>query len=383
MHSKSPDSSRHTYQPHHRRPLLLLGLLGLLGSCSPAPEPETGAPAPGQRFTPAGLVEITFNGVSTGQVTAQAHRPTFSGHLNSLVVASPTLAEQSGGLQLKQLSSSVFNTGIRGAGGQRYINVSFKVRNADSDGSNPSPTARSNLTLIAVGVADSADDTGLRLVQTFGGTATEAGVARTVLPTHAMQFSPSLGRAGISAGGEDLQVFSEAEVLPGNFTRGALPAATSYADLGVTNIFPYGYVVRNPSAAPGAGRRSLPANPAASQYDGRLSIAVRVPLQADDVAKTPPEGAKRDPWTFNMLFLVVQDSVTSVTQSPEDSLDGNQTVQTRAADTAASRINVLPGSTFPVGVSGPSTTSRRVCQVRTGGSASTPASASYLVNTCP
>ncbi|MBZ9713554.1 hypothetical protein [Deinococcus multiflagellatus] len=326
--------------------------LALLVGCAPAPAP---APTP---LAPVGLVEISFDGLGSTQASSQV-RPL-------------ALKENSAGLDLSPLSVSVTDVGVRGSGGTRYITATYRVRNAASDGT-PAPSARSNLTLLAAAVAGNVDSTALRGMTTFSGAPVPTAVARTVLPTHALDYQPASDRVSPVSGGEDLQVFLESEVVPGNLTRGGVPAA-AYSDLGVTTVFPYGYVVRTP-----AGGRTLAANPAAGQYDGRVAISVRVPLQANDNAQTPTQGSQRDPWAFKMTFLVVEDPTTRVTQSPEEQVLPDSQVVARGVAAGASAVNILPGSAYAAQASLPS---RRVCQVRVADLAGA-AGATYLVNSCP
>ncbi|WP_407572918.1 hypothetical protein [Deinococcus altitudinis] len=361
----------------NKNPVFTLGLVAALlaglASCG-QPTLTTAAPAGNGSLQVLGVLEVTVSGIGgpQPQSTARLLRP----------IGALALPEQTAGLDLQALSTSVFNLGSRNTGtGKRYITATFKVRNAGSDGT-ASTVARSNLTLVAASTASAQDSTAIRAMKTFDGTAINTGLARSILPTHAMVFQPSSGSAILSSGGEDLQVFSEAEVAPNNFTRAGV-ALTSYADLGVTTVFPYGYVVRNSAAPAGVAQRTLSANPAAGQYDGRVALSMNIPLQPDDAAKTPPEGAKRDPFTFNMLFVIVTDPVTSVTQSLEEQSQGNTAVYARATRVSASNVNVLPGSSATPGASGGVTT-RRVCQVRTAGLLGDVGPApTYLVNTCP
>ncbi|KQR07324.1 hypothetical protein ASF71_21000 [Deinococcus sp. Leaf326] len=81
-----------------------------------------------------------------------------------------------------------------------------------------------------------------------------------------------------------------------------------------------------------------------------------------------------------MSFLVIEDSVTAVTQSLEEQALGNTGVSTRASAVGATVLNVLPGTTLTAGPAG--TTLRRICQVRTAGAAGE-TGAAYLVNSCP
>ncbi|WP_221090848.1 hypothetical protein [Deinococcus aquaedulcis] len=324
----------------------------LLAGCAPRPVPAPPA------LAPLGLLEISFDGLGSTQAHSQV-RPL-------------ALEESSAGLELSPLSVSVTDVGVRGSGGTRYITATFRVRNAASGGT-PSPSARSNLTLLAAGVSDNVDSTALRAMTVFSGAPAPAGVARSVRPTHALDYQPAAEQVRPVTGGEDLQVFLESEVLPGNFTRGGAPVA-SYSDLGVTTVFPYGYVVRTP-----AGGRTLAANPAPGQYDGRVAISVRLPLQPNDNAQTPAQGSARDPWAFRMTFLVVTDSATRVTQTLEEQALPDSQVLGRATAAGATGVNILPGSAY---ASESTLPARRVCQVRTADAAGAPG-ATYLVNSCP
>ncbi len=335
-----------------------LALTALLGSCASTPT----AQAPGLGLQSVGLVELSVSGLGGGQqgVSPVARLTALSGQgtLGSLA-----LADQADSLQFDPLSVSVFNTGTRGAGGTRYVTATFRVRNADQQNV-PVARSRKNLTLLAVPVADSLGTTAFRAVTTFGGSAVASSVAKTMLPTHAMRYDPLGGRPVLSPGGEDLQVYTENDVLPANFSRNGAP--TSYAALGVTTVLPYGFVVHTPG-----GSRTLPASPAAGVYSGRVTLSVKVPLQA---------APSQDPWAFRMSFLVIEDSVTAVTQSLEEQPLDNAAVGTRAGAVGASILNVLPGSTLSAGPTG--TSVRRVCQVRTAGAIGD-AGATYLVNSCP
>ncbi|MVN86388.1 hypothetical protein GO986_06375 [Deinococcus sp. HMF7620] len=326
--------------------------LALLTGCAPAAAPTPAA------LKPLGLVEISFDGLGSTQASSQV-RPL-------------ALKENSGGLDLSPLSVSVTDVGVRGSGGTRYITATYRVRNAAADGT-PSAQARSNITLLAAGVADNVDGTALRSMTTFSGAPVPTSVARTVLPTHAVEYAPATERVVTVAGGAHLQVLTEAEVVPGNLTQGGVPAA-SYAALGVTTVFPYGYVTHTRT-----GGRTLGANPAAGQYDGRVALSVRVPLQANDNAQTPTQGSQRDPWAFKMTFLVVEDPATRITQSLEEQSFSDTNILARGVETGATEVNLLPGSAYASGATLPS---RRVCQVRTAGLAGA-GTASYLVNSCP
>ncbi|KQR25665.1 hypothetical protein ASF71_18440 [Deinococcus sp. Leaf326] len=367
-------------------------LTALLSGCMSTPTAQ--APAPALRSV--GLVELSISGLSQGQqgLTQPVARMTSMSTRSGLQALA--LADQADSIQFDPLSVSVFNTGTRGAGGARYVTATFRVRNADQQNT-PVARDRKNVTLLAVPVADSLGTTAFRAVTTFGGSPVAAGVARTMTPSHAMRYDPLSAQPVLSPGGEDLQVFSENDVLPANFSRNGAP--TTYQALGVTTVLPYGFTVHTPAggrtlpASPAAGvysgrvtlsvlpygftvhtpagGRTLPASPAAGVYSGRVTLSVKLPLQATPAA---------DPWAFRMSFLVIEDSVTAVTQSLEEQALGNTGVSTRASAVGATVLNVLPGTTLTAGPAG--TTLRRICQVRTAGAAGE-AGAAYLVNTCP
>lgn len=333
--------------------------LGLLTACSVAPPPAVG----GQPQV-IGLIELSINGLG-GEQAAMSVRPLPLGGQTPAgrKLSSLALTNQTGGLQLDPLTLTVFNTGTRGVDGMRYVSASYRVRNAGSDGT-PSPTARSNITLLAVSSGDTVDGSAFRAVTTFGGSAAPAGIGKAFLPTHAMRFDPLASKAVLSTGAEDLQVFTEAEVASGTLQPQGGGAGLTYADLGVNTVFPYGFLVHT---VPGG--RTLAANPAANQFDGRVTFSVKLPLQASNTL---------DPWAFRVVLLVVQDSDTRVTQSLEEQPLGNTLVANRAAAVGASLVNILPGSTYPTGVVG-GVTARCVTKVRTAGLAGDPA-ATYLVN---
>lgn len=352
-----------------RRPAWLLSLcltVPLVACGAPRPAP---APAPGPQVI--GLVEVSLHGLGSDApvTTLRTLKP-------PAALTPQATTHQPGGLQLEPLTLTVFNTGTRGVDGRRYVSATYRVRNADSDGT-PTARARKNITLIAVNAGDTLDGTAFRAVTTFDGSAAEAGLARTFLPTHAMRIDPLRAAPVLSAGGEDLQVYRESEVAPGAL-RDPAGQPLTYAQLGVNSVLPYGFVVRTL-----AGSRTLGASPAPAQFDGRVTFSVSLPLQPDDPARTPTQGSRRDPWGFRMVLLVVEDDVTRVTQSLDEQALGNAAVNARAALAGATEVNVLPGSSYPAGVTG-AVPARCIPEVRVAGQAGDPA-ATYLVkgSSCP
>lgn len=339
-----------------RRLSLLSAVLGgLLVGCSGSP--PTVSPPSKQVI---GLIELRINGLGSDQAKTSVRALPFRG-----AISGQSLTNMAAGLQLEPQNITIFNTGTRGTDGMRYVSAAYRVRNAASDGT-PSIRARSNITLIAVSAGDAADTSAFRAIENFAGTAAPAGVARNFMPTHAMRFDPLKGQAVLSTGAEDLQVFTEAEVAPGVLIPEGGGAPLTYADLGVNTVFPYGFMVHTLS-----GGRTLAANPAASNFEGRVTFSVKLPQQP-----SPTD----DPWGFRVVLLVVEDSATRVTQSLEEQALGNAVVGTRATTIGATQVNILPGSTY----TGAPVASRCITQVRIAGLAGDPAAA-YLVKgaSCP
>ncbi|GGK85769.1 hypothetical protein [Deinococcus radiotolerans] len=307
--------------------------------------------------TPLGLMELTISGLGSQDVHAEL-RPVRAGLNAQAVTALP------GGVQVRALSTSAFDVGTRGAGGQRYLSATFEVRNASYETAAAYPDARQNLTFFAVSAASTLQGTAITRLTRFDGTAADPGVAPNILPTHGMEYSPLKTAAVVTAQAADFQAFTEAEADPQNWTQGAQVTAS-----GVTSVFPYGFVVRRAS---GVGR-ALPGNPAAGQFDGRVTFAYRLPLQATAAA---------DPFEVRILLQATEDSVARVTESLEEQVTpGTRTVTQRAADLQATlpagttvQVATFAGSTY----AGPNTVA--VCRVRTAGTAAAPTT--YLGSSC-
>lgn len=277
----------------------------------PAADSPTGSAERTAPLHPLGLLDVTFSGLKedgTMQVTA---RP-------SALLGASGLTDQ-GSIQLKALSNGTFTTGKRGVNGVRYLYATFAVRNANAAGT-AYATPRQNLTLVAASTAATVPGTPYSKVLRFDGSDAAASIAPTILPTAGVTFNRQTEAPALLPGAEDLQVFAESEVAP-------LATGT------ITRAFPFGYVVRHST---NTASRTLAASPAANQYDGIVTVALKLPLQAT---------VAEDPFTFNMTFAVVDDSVNRVTESLEEQAAG--TVQARAtALGAGTQVALLCGSTY-------------------------------------
>ncbi len=298
----------------------------------PGPEPK---PAP----IPLGLYEITVTGLDGSGAAATARLIAAPGD------ASEALNPVTTGLSFEQVSVTTFLEGTRSTGGQRFVTATFRVRNTTGG-----PV--SNVTLIPVTRASgptTISGTPFSTLLTFAGSALPASVAQSMVPGGAA----SLGEDGrIRAAYPDvLQVFEESEVA-----AITLPA-------GVTGIFPYGFVVRNP-ATPGS--RTIPNAASANDWGGLFTWSYRYPLQGT---------AAGDPFTVGFQFLAVQDTEVRMTETIEERQDtsGVRRLRERATALGATTVTVLAGSPAadPFVTDYPG--QRQICSVRTAGPPGSPA----------
>ncbi|MDP9764097.1 VcbS [Deinococcus enclensis] len=309
---------------HPKAALRLSALLPalLLSACfqapAPAPVPATPPPPTSGTLPPP----ISSDLKALGTVTVNFSGLTDPAGLKVAVPGSgalgPAALTDRSSVQLKVLSHGTFTTGTRGVDGVRYLYATFLVRNADGSGA-AYPTARQNLTLVAASTAGTVPNTPYSALLKYDGSPADASAATTITPTAGLMFDRGTERPTMLPGGEDLQVFAEDEVQP--LTAGS-----------VTRAFPFGYVVRH---RVNTASRVLPATPAADDYAGVVTIGLKLPLQAS---------VADDPYSFNMTFAVADDSVTRVTESPEEQALGN--VQARATALGGAQVALLCGSSY-------------------------------------
>lgn len=310
-----------------------------------APQVETPTPA---RIL--GLVEVTISGLPGQEVASAISAPdvaslarmrgqAIGGGVALFETTRPENLDASGDgtIQLQPVATGSFTDGTRGTDGMRYIYATFRVRNAQIDGT-AYDSPRQNLTFLAAAHASTLEETAISSLLRFDGSPAAAGVAATMVP------SGSVRRAAGDAGIEPhtagiMQVLTEAEAAE----------VLALAPAGVTTVFPYGFVVDNPSTP---GSRSLPENPAVDQFDGLVTIAFKVPLQATAAA---------DPYTISASFLAVDDTETRVTESLEE--QGTTSAQTAANALGSAGVTLLGNSSTAIAGHG----TRRVCVVRTAG----------------
>jgi len=278
---------------------------------------------------------------AASHATAAASAALAPGSLTFRASAAP-LDTLAGGVQLEPLRTGSFTHGERGNGGVRYVYATFRVRNAAADGT-PYADARINLTFIPVEVAGTIDGTPFSKLIRFDGTDADPAIATQIRPT-GMVWDNGLG--GIKSVTPDvLQLYTEAEI-----SGGELPLGEN-----VLQPFPYGFVVRRADGT--TNTRSLPEDPAEDQFDGVVTFAFKVPLQA-----TPDA----DPFQIVLVVQAVDDATTRITQSLEEQdAAGEAAFAARAAALGASQVTILEGGSY-------AGAARRLCGVRVAGTSIEP-----------
>jgi len=313
-----------------------------LGGCAHDTTAPSSGEMPPRHLVPLGLYEVTITGIGRGEVRATV-RPVSPGHPGG---ASATLTPVGSGLVFEQIASATFTEGSPNAGGQRYNTTTFRVRNGTAG-------ALSNLTMIPASTSASIAGTPFTAAsfKRFDGSAANSAIATSIVPAGAVAMRSD----GVTMEGrfpDALQVFTEAEIA----------AITPPA--GVTNVFPYGFVIRN--ADPDATNRQLPSAASnANQFDGVFTVSSRIPLQATSTD---------DVFTLSYLMMAVTDSETRVTESIEEGQDTSavRRLRERAAALGATTVTVLAGSTAPAADVADYPGQRQICTVRTSGTAASP-----------
>lgn len=357
--------------PSHVMVAVLLTALG----CSDAPTSPAPAPEPVPTATKVlGVVKIRVSVTGGGAVSSRAtlFRPSVSSVGGPRFTLTEVPAEGDvRGLIFEMLpGAGSFTQGTPGAGGYRYVFASAKVRNAGENSDTPPDTVpystpRRNMTMIAIEVPAGGGFSGIAGtpfsdLQRFDGTPADPAIAAGILPTGAVK--QTLVGTVTTHSPDALQVFTEAEAA----------AADNFFD-----PFPYGYMIHHVTAS---DTRTLAANPGPNQYDGIITLGLKIPLQtnpADDV------------YGFSMFFVLREDSETRITQSIEEQdAAGQAAFEAKVAALAGgpdglTGITVLPGGSYTGSVTAPV---RKLCAVRVAGTAASPTAwldGSASAGSCP
>jgi Leishmanolysin len=316
-------------------------ILLAFAACTGDTNPGTLPPDPPAAPTPLGVYTIGVTGIAAGEPHSTI-TPVRAGDGEG---ARATLTNAGAGLVFEQVSTSTLTEGTRGAGGQKYISFTYRVRNGTG-------AALNNLTVLMVSRSNTIPGTPISTLKRVDGTNADPAIASLVVPTGAVALRSD--QVTMQAVDPDvIQVFQESEVA-------AIPLPA-----GVTGIFPYGLVVR--SATLGAPNRTLPAASSANQFDGVVTLSFRLPLQSSTT---------QDVNAIFFEILAVQDSETRLTESMEEAQDSSavRRLRERAAALGATTVTVLAGSP----AAGPEVADypgqRQICSVRTAGTAASPVS---------
>lgn len=325
MHPRCPGRARPRTGPALAVAVLLSLPFGLFACADEPTKPnaregsENGGGAP--RIL--GLVEVTITGIGTGaERSSVISAPTVAelerlraareadgevGRIGSLESQGQLLSGGDGTIQLELLSTGSVTDGARGSGGYRYVWATYRVRNAQKDGT-PYETSRQNLSLYAVDTEGTIGVTPVSGLERFDGSPADPALAEQLIPTGAVAKDPFTDEI-VSVGPDILQVHTEAGV----------DSLRPHVTPAITEIFPYSFVVRGANSTK---TRELPANPEPDQFDGLVTFAYKVPLQA-----TPAE----DPFTIRVVFLAADHPTVRITQSLEEQTDaGRRAIEERA-----------------------------------------------------
>lgn len=343
-----------------RSPAVLAALLAAL-ACSDAPTEARLVPDPIP--TPrkiVGVLRIRVSVVGGGAVKSSATlfrpEPTGSGGASFTLSEVPQEGDVHGLIFEMLPGAGSFTQGAPGAGGYRYVFASAKVRNAGENNNVPPDTvaystARKNMTMIAIEVPAGGGFSGIAGtpfsdLSKFDGTPADPAIAAGILPTGAVK--QTLVGTVTTHSPDALQVFTEAEIAGAG---------------GGFDPFPYGYMIHHATAS---NTRTLAANPGPNQYDGIISLGLKIPLQAN---------AADDVYGFSMFFVLREDSETRITQSIEEQdAAGQAAFEAKAAAFAGGPdglvgITILPGGSYGGSLTTPV---RKLCAVRVAGTATSP-----------
>lgn len=297
----------------------------------------------------SGIVEITISGMGTDEIDAKAEV------FQQSTIGTFGAAEKSAAqltnvptVEFKRIASSSTEVGVRGAGGRRFVSAAFAIRNADRCldlGNCPaSPVERKNVTLMAVAAPFTINESSVIRLDRFDGSPADPNIVFDVLPGHGMNILGTESALGL----ESFQVFREEELPP--------------KEANASFVLPYGFVVDGIDGT----SRTLPANPPAQQFDGIVTIAFSLPLQAN---------REDDPFRISVAVQYTEDGNTRVTQSLEErSPEGDLATLARANKLNTTDIVTLGCDRLPANVMADT-----LCEVRLTGPVGAPTA--YIVQT--
>lgn len=318
--------------------LLTLILAAAISSCSDLPEVvEPPAEPPIDEVDspesprPVGVYEFTVSGIGAAEMAASSDPVV----LGDMTAVGPDL-------EFERTSVTSFVDGPRDGDGQRYVTITYRVRNGTGAPVN-------NVTLIPNTTSGTIDGTPWLTLKLFDNTDADPSLAEAIVPTGAVALGEDLELRSLYP--DVLQVFDESEL-----DEFPLPE-------GVTGLFPYGFMVRHRDQV--ATTRTIPAAADANTFDGVLTFAFRFPRTASN---------STDPFSFTFWATAYEDSDTRITESMEEAADtaAVRRLRERAAALGVSTTTVLAGSMAPDASVPDYPGQRLICSVRIAGPTGAP-----------
>lgn len=302
--------------------------------------PET--PPSGSK-PPAGVYEFTITGIGTADMQASAVQvyDAAGNYVKPADGVQASLNPVTSGLVFEVASIASYIEGGRTNDGQRYITITYRVGNQTGG-------PLTNVTMIPNETTGTIPGTPWSQLRLFNNAAADPAIAQKIVPTGATVMGEDFRMLAPYA--DVLQVFTEAEI------------AAITPPVGVTSMFPYGFVVRN---ARTNTTRTLPVAVDAHDFSGMLTFAFRFPTQPTSAA---------DPFSFTFQATAVQDTETRMTESYEEAGDtvAVRRLRERATALGATTVTVLGGSAAMDPFVADYPGMRQICTVRTAGSAGSP-----------
>ena len=326
LHFK-PSSSRPTQPLVSTRWGTALLLTGALLGCNSNPSRSPSSPSQVQPnpTNVLGIVQVQVKGVGDSAPQVQT----------SFIATNPALSSQP---VLSSQGVTAYNPNITPV---KFVkaNVSFSDQVAAGattrfvttvlDVENTSDTPFENLSLVALnylGYTDGGSAVGNIKNAQDAAVTSPAAAARAFIPTHGMLRLG--GGMKVLPGQAHLQVFAESE-LP-NLQNAVDTVVTGSSD----TVLGYGFVAHNL-----AGGRSIGAKTCAGPQCNLGEVALSYKFERTTLSRA------QEPWSFTLIFALLNDSERTVSQSLEEQNDDSG-VLARASSLGASRIRTLSGSSY-------------------------------------
>jgi len=297
---------------------LLLTTVLMACTSSPVSQPKPAVPALSDIL---GLVQVQVSGLGDATPRIQTRFLQVSDALSS-----QSFTAYTGSTTPVQFTKSAlsFSDQVASGANTRFVSTVLDLQNNSS-------VNFDNLTLVALNypsITEGGSAVGQLKNASDAAVSSPAAVARSFMPTHAMVRKA--GAMVVQSGQTSLQVFSSSEVatMASAFDL-AVPTLVGESMLG------YGFVAQNLSGGRSIGANGCTLTPNCNK--GEVALNYRFPRTAASRAE--------EPWSFTLVFALINDSTTTTTQSLEEQND-DAGVQARASNLGASGVRTLAGSSY-------------------------------------